>query len=136
MTNVRPDPRLLRREVTDANVLDLPIRTANALHRFGIKTIGELVGQTWNDVLDIRGIGVTGLAWIYEELRKKGLALKPYMHSSLAKDKEGWAIREGSEFVWVREEWRLEDMLWFTIAYEKTFQHPIPSTTETQGDSQ
>lgn len=136
MSGFGPDPRLLRKRVDDYNVLDLPVRTANALVKARIETIGELVDQTFVDLLDIRNIGMTALAWIYEELRRKNLSLKTYRHRvGWQRDEEGHPVQDDrGEFVTVYEDWDLADLLWFQKAYEKTFGRSIPTTT--QGDEQ
>ena len=131
-----PDPRLLRRRVDDYSVLELPVRTANALVKAGIETIGDLLEQTFADILDHRGIGMTGIAWIYEELRRKNLHLKEYVHrTNFVLDEEHHIMRnEDGSLVTTSEVLHLEEMPWFISAYEKTFGHSIPTTT--QGDEQ
>lgn len=73
----KPDPRLLRRELAFPDyVLDLRVRTINALTKAGIKTIGDLIEKTPWDLLEIRQFGQRSLRDVQHELAKKHLHLK------------------------------------------------------------
>jgi hypothetical protein len=68
----KPETRL---EVYIKNTPLTP-RTINALHRAGVKTLGDLVQLTKLDITNIRGLGQAGLFDIEEMLKTYGLQLK------------------------------------------------------------
>jgi DNA-directed RNA polymerase subunit alpha len=56
--------------------LDLTVRSYNCLKREGIHTVGELVGRSEADLLDIRNFGAKSIDEVKEKLGEMGLALK------------------------------------------------------------
>src|SRR6201746_1225961 len=56
--------------------LDLPVRSYNCLKREGIHTVGELVGRSEADLLDIRNFGSKSIDEVKVKLAGLGLALK------------------------------------------------------------
>ncbi|KUK14073.1 MAG: DNA-directed RNA polymerase subunit alpha [Synergistetes bacterium] len=56
--------------------LELSVRSENCLLRAGIKTVGELVQKTPEELLKIRNLGKKSLVEIREKLQKLGLKLK------------------------------------------------------------
>ena len=56
--------------------LDLTVRSYNCLKREGIHTVGELVGRSEADLLDIRNFGAKSIDEVREKLADMGLALK------------------------------------------------------------
>ena len=57
------------------SVLRLYVPARKALRRLGVKTVGELTQKTAQDLLNVRGFGVTNLNKIREELSEHGLKL-------------------------------------------------------------
>ncbi len=57
------------------DILDLPIRPANCLHKMGVTTIGELIQTPESDLLKIRNFGEKSLREIREKLEPMGLEL-------------------------------------------------------------
>jgi DNA-directed RNA polymerase alpha subunit len=64
--------------------MDDPVRTVlreeraiNVLHRFNIRTTGELVAKTEEDLLEMTNFGYKSLDHVKERLRKYGLRLAP-----------------------------------------------------------
>jgi len=55
--------------------LNLGVRASNCLHTAGITTVGELVGKSETDLLEIRSFGKTTLSEIVNRLAELGLAL-------------------------------------------------------------
>ena len=56
--------------------LDLTVRSYNCLKREGIHTVGELVGRSEADLLDIRNFGAKSIDEVKVKLHELGLALK------------------------------------------------------------
>ena len=56
--------------------LDLTVRSYNCLKREGIHTVGELVGRSEADLLDIRNFGAKSIDEVKAKLAGMGLALK------------------------------------------------------------
>ncbi|MBE7163236.1 MAG: DNA-directed RNA polymerase subunit alpha, partial [Williamsia herbipolensis] len=56
--------------------MDLTVRSYNCLKREGIHTVGELVGRTEADLLDIRNFGQKSIDEVKVKLHQMGLALK------------------------------------------------------------
>jgi DNA-directed RNA polymerase subunit alpha len=56
--------------------LDLTVRSYNCLKREGIHTVGELVGRSEADLLDIRNFGAKSIDEVKAKLVGMGLALK------------------------------------------------------------
>jgi DNA-directed RNA polymerase subunit alpha len=56
--------------------LDLTFRSYNCLKREGIHTVGELVGRSEADLLDIRNFGAKSIDEVKDKLVEMGLALK------------------------------------------------------------
>ena len=56
--------------------LDLTVRSYNCLKREGIHTVGELVGRSEADLLDIRNFGAKSIDEVKVKLASLGLALK------------------------------------------------------------
>ena len=56
--------------------LDLTVRSYNCLKREGVHTVGELVGRTESDLLDIRNFGQKSIDEVKVKLHSLGLALK------------------------------------------------------------
>jgi len=56
--------------------LQLTIRSYNCLKREGIHSVGELVGRSEADLLDIRNFGAKSITEVKEKLAELGLSLK------------------------------------------------------------
>ena len=57
--------------------LEFPVRTYNVLKREGVNTLGELIGNTEKDLLDMRGMGQRSIdQYIKPRLAGMGLSLK------------------------------------------------------------
>ena len=56
--------------------LELPVRALNCLHREGIRTVGELVDRTEDDLLAMRNFGSRSIEEVKERLAAIGLELK------------------------------------------------------------
>src|SRR5207248_10322030 len=56
--------------------LDLTVRSYNCLKREGIHTVGELVGRSEQDLLDIRNFGAKSIEEVKQKLVDMGLSLK------------------------------------------------------------
>lgn len=56
--------------------LDLTVRSYNCLKREGIHTVGELVGRSEADLLDIRNFGQKSIDEVKAKLHEMGMALK------------------------------------------------------------
>ena len=56
--------------------LDMTVRSYNCLKREGIHTVGELVGRSEADLLDIRNFGSKSIDEVKDKLRALGLGLK------------------------------------------------------------
>lgn len=56
--------------------LELTVRSYNCLKREGIHTVGELVGRSEADLLDIRNFGSKSIDEVKDKLREMGLQLK------------------------------------------------------------
>ena len=56
--------------------LDLTVRSYNCLKREGIHTVGELVGRSEADLLDIRNFGAKSIDEVKAKLVEMGLSLK------------------------------------------------------------
>ena len=56
--------------------LDLTVRSYNCLKREGIHTVGELIGRSEQDLLDIRNFGAKSIDEVEVKLAGLGLALK------------------------------------------------------------
>ena len=63
---------LLSRPVVD---LQLSVRGRRAMEVLGVKTIGELIEKTEEDLLSCRNFGQTSINEVKEKLRAYGLAL-------------------------------------------------------------
>lgn len=71
---VPPELRqLLGQPVTD---LELSVRARKCMTRLGIKSIGELIRKTSDELLSCKNFGVTSLNEITEKLESKGLKLR------------------------------------------------------------
>src|SRR4029079_7580315 len=72
--------------------LELTVRSYNCLKREGIHTVGELVGRSEADLLDIRNFGAKSIDEVKAKLHSMGLALKdspPGFDPSTAVDSYG-----------------------------------------------
>ena len=72
--------------------MDLTVRSYNCLKREGIHTVGELVGRSEADLLDIRNFGAKSIDEVKAKLSTMGLALKdspPGFDPSTAVDSYG-----------------------------------------------
>ena len=58
-------------------ILDLGVRAANCLAAEGVKTVGDLVSRSENEMLHIRNFGKTSLKEIKQRLSEKGLSFAP-----------------------------------------------------------
>ena len=56
--------------------LDLTVRSYNCLKREGIHTVGELVGRSEADLLDIRNFGAKSIDEVKAKLDERGLTLR------------------------------------------------------------
>jgi DNA-directed RNA polymerase subunit alpha len=56
--------------------MDLTVRSYNCLKREGIHTVGELIGRSEADLLDIRNFGAKSIDEVKVKLHEMGLALK------------------------------------------------------------
>jgi len=56
--------------------LELSVRTTNCLEDSGVMTIGDLIQQTGEDLLEFRSFGETPLREVKQRLAEKGLKLK------------------------------------------------------------
>ena len=56
--------------------LDLTVRSYNCLKREGIHTVGELVGRSEADLLDIRNFGSKSIDEVKAKLISMGMSLK------------------------------------------------------------
>ena len=56
--------------------MDLTVRSFNCLKREGIHTVGELVGRSEADLLDIRNFGTKSIVEVKDKLHEMGLQLK------------------------------------------------------------
>ena len=61
---------------TPIESLDLTVRSYNCLKREGIHTVGELIGRSEADLLDIRNFGAKSIDEVKVKLVSLGLALK------------------------------------------------------------
>jgi DNA-directed RNA polymerase subunit alpha len=61
---------------TPIESLDLTVRSYNCLKREGIHTVGELIGRSEADLLDIRNFGSKSIDEVKAKLATLGLALK------------------------------------------------------------
>jgi DNA-directed RNA polymerase subunit alpha len=61
---------------TPIEQLDLTVRSYNCLKREGIHTVGELIGRSEADLLDIRNFGAKSIDEVKVKLVTLGLALK------------------------------------------------------------
>ncbi len=64
--------KILRTPITD---FELSVRSRNCLSKMGIRTLGDLVTKTENELLSYKNFGETSLMEIQEILRAKGLRL-------------------------------------------------------------
>ena len=70
---ITPDETVLEKPITD---LELSERSRRCMERMGIKTIGELVARTPEELLASRNFGRTSLAEVTEKLARLGLTLR------------------------------------------------------------
>lgn len=56
--------------------LDLTVKAYFALHRAGVRTVGDLRALSWNNVRDIRGVGPRALRDIHDRLAARGITLR------------------------------------------------------------
>jgi hypothetical protein len=68
------DPEL--RLELEVDNLGLAPRTLHVLKRYGVNTLGELLGKSEDDLLDMTNIGLSGVADIKASLERYGLFLK------------------------------------------------------------
>ena len=61
---------------TPIESLDLTVRSFNCLKREGIHTVGELIGRSEADLMDIRNFGSKSIDEVKDKLRTLGLVLK------------------------------------------------------------
>ena len=71
-----PDAALAADLALPIEELDLTVRSYNCLKREGIHTVGELVGRSEADLLDIRNFGAKSIDEVKVKLAGMGLALK------------------------------------------------------------
>lgn len=64
-------------EDTPLSMLDLPQRIAERLEWHGIKTIGDVVGRTQEELLEVRFMGNKKLSYLVSALGARGYSLKP-----------------------------------------------------------
>jgi len=55
---------------------NLPVHARNALNKVGIKTIGDLLEHTAEDLLKLKGFGVAALVYVRRYLRDNGVSLR------------------------------------------------------------
>ena len=81
--------------------LDLTVRSYNCLKREGIHTVGELVGRSEADLLDIRNFGAKSIDEVKAKLHGMGLALKdspPGFDPSLISDRyDDFSFSDGDD---------------------------------------
>jgi len=78
--------------------LDLTVRSYNCLKREGIHTVGELVGRSEADLLDIRNFGQKSIDEVKVKLSGMGLALKDSPPGfELASSDEGYENFDGDQ---------------------------------------
>jgi DNA-directed RNA polymerase subunit alpha len=61
---------------TPIEALDLTVRSFNCLKREGVHTVGELIGRSEADLMDIRNFGSKSIEEVKDKLRSLGLSLK------------------------------------------------------------
>jgi DNA-directed RNA polymerase subunit alpha len=61
---------------TPIEALELTVRSFNCLKREGVHTVGELIGRSEADLMDIRNFGSKSIEEVKDKLRSLGLALK------------------------------------------------------------
>src|SRR5256714_783496 len=71
-----PDAQLAADLALPIEELDLTVRSYNCLKREGINTVGELIGRTEADLLDIRNFGQKSIDEVKMKLAGMGLGLK------------------------------------------------------------
>ncbi|MDM8085699.1 DNA-directed RNA polymerase subunit alpha [Cellulomonas cellasea] len=81
--------------------LQLTIRSYNCLKREGIHSVGELVGRSEADLLDIRNFGAKSITEVKEKLAELGLSLKD---SPLDFDPTAATYYEGDEGEFVEDD--------------------------------
>jgi DNA-directed RNA polymerase subunit alpha len=69
-----PDQELLDRLQEPVSILDPSVRAANCLAAEGIKTVGDLVRRSEQDMLQVRNFGKTSLKEIKNKLTDLGLS--------------------------------------------------------------
>ncbi|MFX0539510.1 DNA-directed RNA polymerase subunit alpha [Ornithinimicrobium sp. Y1847] len=82
--------------------LDLTVRSYNCLKREGIHSVGELVGRSEADLLDIRNFGAKSIDEVKDKLAEMGLALKdspPGFDASAASYDESYDDEGDAAFV-------------------------------------
>lgn len=57
-------------------LLDLTVKAFFALHRAGVRTVGDLRALSWNNLSDIRGIGPRALREVHDCLAARGITLR------------------------------------------------------------
>lgn len=68
---------LIRCELTDPiSTLNLSVRGTKCMFRCGVKTVGDLILKTEEDLLQIRNFGITTLLEVRARLAERGLRLK------------------------------------------------------------
>ncbi|MCX8009287.1 MAG: DNA-directed RNA polymerase subunit alpha, partial [Patescibacteria group bacterium] len=54
---------------------DVPTRIVNSLARGGIETIGQLLGASKEDLMNVKNLGMKSLQIVAEKLKEKGIML-------------------------------------------------------------
>mgnify|MGYP003344528859 CR=1 FL=1 len=101
---------------TPIEQLDMTVRSYNCLKREGIHTVGELLGRSEADLLDIRNFGAKSIDEVKEKLASLGLPLKdsppgfdPSHYASRFDDDEDEAPAFGATFSDTAEDSAIED---------------------------
>ena len=96
--------------------LDLTVRSYNCLKREGIHSVGELLGRSEADLMDIRNFGAKSIDEVKEKLASLGLPLKdsppgfdPSHYASRFDDDEDEAPAFGATFSDTAEDSAIED---------------------------
>jgi DNA-directed RNA polymerase subunit alpha len=76
--------------------LDLTVRSYNCLKREGVHTVGELVGRTESDLLDIRNFGQKSIDEVKIKLHQLGLSLKDSPASFDPSEVAGYDVATGT----------------------------------------
>jgi DNA-directed RNA polymerase subunit alpha len=70
-----PGPMAAKMEMS-IDELELPVRALNCLHREGIRTVGQLIEKTEEELLNMRNFGSRSIEQVKEKLTAIGLSLR------------------------------------------------------------